>query len=143
MCSTETDSELKICVLRSSLEGSSNVIFDILEDPAFTKYSKCWVSQRFEKNWTIFKKLVPAYVAERHHICQQQIITLPHLWGLRIYAKKGKSRQFFAICVSLSKFCSLFALFVEKFTQVIFLCDCRLRQIWCLAGRCNSWWHHV
>ena len=45
-----------------------NVIFDILEPPAFRKYSTRWVLQKFEEPCTILKKFV--------HVCVVNVINL-------------------------------------------------------------------
>ena len=44
-----------------------NVIFDILEPPAFRKYSTCWVLQKFEKPYIILRKFVPRCVVNVIH----------------------------------------------------------------------------
>ena len=44
-----------------------NVTFDILEPPAFRKYSTCWVLQKFEESCKILKKFVHAFVVNVIH----------------------------------------------------------------------------
>ena len=44
-----------------------NVIFDILEPPAFRLYSTCWVLQKFGETCGILKKFVPACVVNVIH----------------------------------------------------------------------------
>ena len=50
-----------------------NVIFDILEPPAFRKYSTCWILQKFEELCTILKKFV--------HVCIVNVIHARILHG--------------------------------------------------------------
>ena len=60
--------EMKICRdIFVIFMTHGNVIFDILEPPAFIRYSTCWVLQKFEEPWRILKKFVHACVVNTIH----------------------------------------------------------------------------
>ena len=60
--------EVQICSdILMTFMTHGNVTFDILEPPAFRKYSTCWVLDKSEKPCRILKKFVQACIVNVIH----------------------------------------------------------------------------